>query len=158
MKRFNFRLMPVLELKKRKEDTVKYAIAGNNRARLAAQQQLEDIGAQLKGLYESEGAHRSGRLDPLLLRQALAFRHKLGGDVRATNARIKTITAEAAGLRTALIAARKETRVLELIKEKRFTEWKEEAAARQQQFVDDVSQQNYVRKLHRAAADRYASG
>jgi flagellar protein FliJ len=157
MKRFSFRLQPVLELRRRAEDKVKHAIAKNNNAKLQAQQQLSALGDELDALNQDESARRVSALSALILRAAVAFRHKLGSDIRAKHSQIQSIAAEGETLRKALIAARKETRALELIREKRLTEWKALANKTEQQFVDDVSQQKYIRNLHSSAGARHAA-
>jgi flagellar FliJ protein len=158
MKRFTFRLQPVLELKRRAEETVKHAIAKNNREKYEAQEHLRALANDLQTLTKEEGVHRTSVLNASMLRAAVAFRHKLGADMRAADKKIETISARGGQLRDALVAARKETRAIELVREKRLALWKKEVGKKEQQFADDVSQQKYVRALNATAEQRHAAG
>jgi flagellar export protein FliJ len=68
--------------------------------------------------------------------------------------RIEALVAELEQLRVRLAHARKECRVLEILKEKKFALWKKEYKKEEQEFIDDVSQKGYVRRLHAASYER----
>ena len=86
-----------------------------------------------------------------MLRASVAYRHKLKQDILKKGRQIDDLKADAVKIRKKLVEATKARRALEIIRERRFAEWKEEYKAQEQGFIDDISQQGFIRKSHSAA-------
>lgn len=151
MKRFRFTLQTLADIKKRKEDAVKLRLAQKNREIIAAKDELAGIQGELADLMVSERQRRREMASLSSLRFSVTYRHKLQHDSAAKSNLIEKLTREADAVRQELVAATKETKALQLLKDRRYVEWKREARLREQGFIDDVSQQKYIRTLHAGA-------
>jgi flagellar FliJ protein len=141
MQRFRFTLETLLELRRRKEDAVKLELARKQGEVGIAQGQLDALARAWDALQRV-----------VLMRHAVAFRHKLKLDMLAKGRQIDELKAEAERIRKRLVKATQEVRALELLRERRFAEWRKEYRAEEQGFIDDVSQQGYIRKKKNVAS------
>ena len=144
MKRFTFKLAALLELRKEHEERIKLRLAGKNREIIAATGELNVYYGDLKELQASEKTRRAGNEPVLLLRYSVAYRYKLKNDILRTGRRIDDLRAEATGIQRNLLEATKARRALELIRDRQFAAWKKEQRRREQKFIDDVAQQQYI--------------
>jgi flagellar export protein FliJ len=142
----------MLDLKKRAEDEIKKEVARKNGQIIVGRREHEELLAQLKAFFIEEKQQRLRLLDLLKIRYSLAFRGQLQKDIVQKEKSIQVLIAELDKLRVRLAQARKECRVLEILKEKKFSRWKKEYKKEEQEFIDDVSQKGYVRRLHSAEA------
>lgn len=146
MKKFRFNLETLLELRTRKEDTVKRELAEKNRLISEAQAQTNRIHVELKYLQSSEKSTRMHTDNIMTLRYSVAYRHKLKQDLLNNGRKIDDLKADVFKIQKLLVEATKERRAIEIIKERRLQEWKKEVRSEERNFVDDVSQQGYIRK------------
>jgi flagellar FliJ protein len=153
MKRFHFKLDVMLDLKKRAEEEVKKELARKNGEIISCRREREDIASRLKSLFIEEKKQRLLVLDLRALKFSIAFRAQLQREIVCKEQCIKGLLAEREQLRLRLTQARKETRVLEILKEKKFSQWKKEYKMEEQEFIDDVSQKGYVRRLTASSRD-----
>ncbi|HAJ79834.1 MAG TPA: hypothetical protein DCO75_08685 [Fibrobacteres bacterium] len=65
------------------------------------------------------------------------------------------MTKEAREIILSLTEAKKESRALEILKEKKYLQWKLEGKREEQEFVDDISQKEYIRKGKTAQVDSF---
>jgi flagellar FliJ protein len=151
MKRFKFSLEALLRLRLRAEETVKRELAAKNRQIIQAQGELKEIEHRHKELQKDQKAQRSQVADILSLRAAVAFRHKLLLDMQLKGQEIARSRRDLEAIRRKLVQATKERRAIEIVKENRFAEWREEYQAQEREFIDDVSQKAYIRKQKAAA-------
>jgi len=79
------------------------------------------------------------------LRQSVSHRNALKLNLLKTGQKLDSVMVEAYGINQELIKAAQERRAVEIIREKRYEEWKKENAAAEQKFIDELSQQMYVR-------------
>ena len=147
MKRFHFRLDALLDMKKRAEEDVKKELAKKNAEIASARKEREDIGARLSVFLVEEKEQRLRVLDLLALRFSISYRGHLQREMADRDRLLEKLAAEAERIRLRLVAARKETRVLELLREKRLARWKKEYRKEEREYLDDVSQKGYVRRL-----------
>ena len=147
MRRFKFGLDTLLEMRCRKEEQVKLLLAEKNRNIMDAQKEFFDIHAQLKELQNSEKLKREKVIDVMLLRYSVSYRFKLKENLLSAGQKIDDLKAQAEEIRKSLVAATKNRRAIEIIKERRFAEWKKEYKSQEQGFIDDISQQGFIRKL-----------
>jgi flagellar FliJ protein len=156
MKRFKFSLQVLLRLRKRKEEQVKRELAAKQRQLFKVQEALKQTGERLNNLQAEQKEERSRVADILALRQGVLYRHSLLAEMRQKTREIAALRLEAESIRQRLVKATQEKRSLEMVHDKRFDEWHSEYLAREQEFIDDVSQKVFIRKqkvIHAHAAD-----
>lgn len=146
MKRYHFRLETLLELRKRKEDEIKLELGKKNQEILAARHDLAGINDELKTLQASEKKTRTTVRSALVLRYSVTYRFKLKEDIFKKVRLIDEFGAQAEGIRKKLVRAKQQRRALEIVKERQVAEWKKENLSREQKFIDDISQQGFIRK------------
>ena len=145
MKRFSFPLQTVLDMRKRTEDGIKEELGHKNREITEAQQRLVSINEALVELHRTEKVSRQERLIISSLGASVAWRFKLRGDIATTGRLIQDLQNQAEAIRQRLIEAKRAVRAIELVREKRLKQWKKEYSHEVQGFIDDVSQQGYIR-------------
>jgi flagellar FliJ protein len=157
MKRFHFKLDVLLDLKRRAEEEVKKDLARKNGEIVSCRRERADLASRLTSLFAEEKQQRLTTLDLRALKFSIAYRSQLQKEIVRKEQCLSGLLAEREQLRLLLAHARKETRVLEILKEKKFSQWKKEYKMEEQEFVDDVSQKGYVRRLN-ATSRRAESG
>jgi flagellar protein FliJ len=153
MKRFNFRLEALLDIKIRAEEEVKKGLAGKNNEIQVARRQRSELAARLESFYADEKQQRLRVLNLLALRFSISYRGQLQKEIADKDRCLATLASELDQLRVKLTQARKECKVLEMLKEKKLAQWKKERGKEEQENIDDVSQKGYVRRLHAVSRD-----
>lgn len=146
MKRFEFPLEALLEQWKRREEAIKRELANKNREITATQGELLDIERELKNLQEEEKKIRESIKDVLPLKISVSYRNKLKLDLLKKGEDIYTLQMERGDIQKKLVQATQKKRALELLREKKYQEWLKENKRIEQVFLDDVSQQGFIRK------------
>ena len=124
MKRFSFRLQTLLDIRKKVEDGLKKALASKNVEIATAQQVKQSMVDTLALFFANEKQHRETSLDARELRLSISYRAQLQYDILARDRVINALFTDAERLRTMLVGARKDCRILEILKEKKFAHWK----------------------------------
>jgi flagellar protein FliJ len=151
MKRFRFRLQTLLEIKKRKEEETKRKLAEKNNLVLRSQKQLKDLHEQLAQFQASEKKQRMQAISVSALRASVVYRYKLQTDIAGKGREIVQFKQDAQAIVRLLTEAKKECKVLEILRDKKLAEWKREHKLEEQEFTDDVSQKGFIRKTRIAA-------
>jgi len=154
MQRFRFTLETLLNLRRRKEEEAKLALAAKSAEVKKARQELADIGRQLKELQDQQKQERMKGCNVDSMRRGVAYRHKLKLDMLAKGNQIERLQQEAEAKRKDLVKATQKVRSLELLRERRYAEWRREFAREEQGFIDDVSGQGYIRRKKAATVVR----
>ncbi len=144
MKRFSFKLDPLLELRRQREENIKLRLAEKNRAIIEKNRELANIYEQIRALQATEKTIRSQNPSALLLRYGTAFRYKLRHDIFSVCCSIDKLQAEASSVQKELIEAKRARRSLELLRDRRCSMWKKAYKRKEQLFIDDVAQQKYI--------------
>ncbi len=147
MKRFRFRLESLLDIKKRAEEEIKKDLARKNGEIAAARARHQEILGALDSILFQEKQQRQSIIDLLAVRVSLAYRAQLKKDAVIAFQTIDGLEAQRETIRVKLTEARKATRVLEILKENKFAQWRKELSREEQKFSDDVSQKGYIRKI-----------
>lgn len=145
MKKFSFELSALLMLKKREEERIMQLLAEKNREIIDKQKELECATAALKELQASEKRRRGGNETVLELRYSVAYRYKLKADILTIGRGIQGLQGEAESIRRKLTAATQARKALELLREQKRAVWKKENNRSEQNFIDDVAQQRYIK-------------
>jgi len=146
VKKFVFKLDTLLRVKRNKEDDIKRRLAEKNREAETVRSEIEAAQAELKNFQRNVKENRRGGGESVAeLRQSVAHRNELKIKLLKAGQKLDNVMIEAYGINQELIKAAQERRAVEIIREKRYEEWKKENAAAEQKFIDDLSQQMFVR-------------
>jgi flagellar protein FliJ len=156
MKRFRFRLDALLDIKIRAEEEIKKELAKKNGELLKTRREIQEINGRLESFFSEEKKQRLRTLDLLALRFSISYSRQLQKDIVFRQKVMDGIMEDIEQLRIRFAKARKECRILEILKEKKLGRWKKEYRMEEQKFTDDISQKGYIRKLQHTA-DRSGS-
>ena len=156
MKRFRFRLESLLDIKRRAEEEIKKELGAKNAEIASSQRDEQTFVNQLQVFYADEKEQRQRVLDLQALRTSISYRTHLPKDIFNTKQTILKLNQDLDAIRARLTKAKKQTRVLEMLREKRFAQWKKERARIEQKFTDDLSQTAYARQLRRNTVEKEA--
>ncbi|MDR2577905.1 MAG: flagellar export protein FliJ [Chitinispirillales bacterium] len=145
-KKFTFRLESLLTVKKNKEEEIKLRLAEKNREAETVRQEIEQAHDKLK-IFQKEGKEkrRGGGEDVQSMRNSVSYRNALKLELLKAGQKLDDVMVSLYGINQELIKAAQERRAVEIIKENRYEEWKRENAAAEQKFIDDLSQQRFIR-------------
>lgn len=153
MKKFKFGLQPVLTLRERREEKIKLQYAEKIQQIAQAQKTQTDIVNQLKRLQDEEKQNRADANNIMKLRYSVSHRFKLKQDILAISRKIDDLKAEAFRIQQKLTVAARDRRAVEIVKEHQLQAWKKEYRLSEQGFIDDISQQSFIRKSNSKAQD-----
>ncbi|MDR2591970.1 MAG: flagellar export protein FliJ [Chitinispirillales bacterium] len=146
MKRFVFKLDTLLRVKRNKEDEIKRRLAEKNREAESVRAEIKATETELKDFQKNVKVNRDGGGESVAdLRHSVSYRNALKLKMLKAGQKLDNVMVEAYGINQELIKAAQERRAVEIIREKRYEEWKKENAAAEQKFIDDLSQQMFVR-------------
>ena len=153
MKRFRFRLQTLLDIKIRTEDRIKRKLAEENSRVMAAARNMVELQEQLKQFQMDEKRQRLKSVTAGALRASINYRFKLQADIAGKNKQILDLKQSVQSMVRMLLEAKKETKSLEILRDKKLAEWKHDNKLREQEFTDDVSQKGFINKTRTAAQD-----
>lgn len=145
MKKFSFRLEPLLSLRLRREEEVKHALGRKNNEIAAVRAAIVQLDDEFRRMQATEKKKRSEVRNAQELRYSTAYRFKLRGDIRERKRALIELNRQAEEIRKQLVAAKRDRRAVEIIRERRFGEWRHDYNQQEQKFVDEVSRQGFIR-------------
>lgn len=146
MNRFSFRLEALLEMRKNQEENVKQILAQKNHQIIDAQKKVNSINDELQMLEKSEFEQRKHVHNPVLFKFSISYRYKLKHDLVYAIREVDKLKADSNTIQKELVEAIKKRRAVEIVKDRRFQEWKKKYKIREQNFMDDISQQSFIRQ------------
>ncbi|MCU0609415.1 MAG: flagellar export protein FliJ [Chitinispirillaceae bacterium] len=146
MKQFAFRLKTVLDMRQRREDEIKLLLGKKNQEITAVKNAVAEISGALHALQVSEKNKRLTVTNAEELRHAVAYRFRLKQDLLKKARVMDELGAQAGEITRRLVRAKQERRAIEIVKEHQYAEWHKQRLAQEQQFIDDISQQAYIRR------------
>ena len=152
MKRFAFRLQPLLDIKKRREEDLKLELARKNAGVLSARGRAAENRKALSDFQDAEKLRRTASVSAQSLRLSIAFRYRLQRDIAQAEAVVESLSREAAVLLHSLTEAKRESKTLEILRDKKRSQWKLDYKREEQEIIDDVSQKKYIRQKNASAA------
>ncbi|NDD26846.1 MAG: flagellar export protein FliJ [Proteobacteria bacterium] len=147
-KRFVFRLQTVLELKIKKEDEEKKKLGDL----IAWQKQEEQILAQLVATEQSTRAYLKEKqatgqwIEVDELKRISYYLKKVAGEIEAQKQKLIEIARRIEEQRDALLAAVKEKKTLETLKENQHQEWLREVEEEEAKVLDELATLKYARE------------
>jgi len=149
-KRFVFRLEALLTVKKNKEEEIKLRLAEKNIEAERVRKEIEEAQNKLKDFQkDTKEGRRAGSENVAAMRSSVAWRNALKVDLLKAGQKLDAVMVSIWNINQELIKAAQERRAVEIIKEKRFEEWKRENAVAEQKFIDDLSQQRFIRSQNK---------
>ena len=150
-KKFSFRLEALLTVKKNKEEEIKRRLAEKNREAEDVRREIAQAQEKLKAFQsEVKEQRRGGAEDVSALRSSVAYRNTLKLEMLKAGQKLDNVMVAIYGINQELIKAGQERRAVEIIKEKHFSEWKKANEAAEQKFIDDLSQQRFIRNHNKS--------
>jgi flagellar FliJ protein len=127
MKRFRFRLPRVLDVRERMRDEARQELVAKNTARDEAQRVLEHLEQEALHTNVAEGGTYSAS-ELLMLGE---YHARLKREIASQREVVARAEAEAEEAREKYVAASKDAKSIEMLKDKRLDEYKEEALKEQ---------------------------
>lgn len=144
--RFDFRLEPLLRLRRRTEEDAKAALG----MAVALEEQQRAILAELDaGLASSMEDQRRGRDGEVWIQGqmlSMDWNHKRHGEIAQQKERIKQAVAHVAEARMLLVEARRGVQILEKLRERRLEQWKLAEKRREQATLSDMAALRWSRQ------------
>lgn len=139
MPRFRFELQPVLDARKRAEDARQLEVAELEAERVA----LEDgLRRRQRSIVESRSDARDeliGRVDPGRLRATANASLAVMRDAQRTVLELAGVHRRLEAARERLREASRDRRAIEIVRERRFEDWKQAMDRREQAALDEIA-------------------
>lgn len=145
MKKFDFTLQSLLELRLCEEDAAKTALAARESEYQSRLQEFNTIKEELHDFQEREKIHRQNA-SVMPLRHSVSWRHELKLRLLKKGQEIQEVTIDIQRSRKELSRLMIARKSLETLREKKFEEWKKEQNRREQIFLDELSYNAYSRR------------
>ena len=146
MKRLRFRFQRLLEIKERLEGVRQRALGEAMMAVNQEQEALEGL-CQTQGRYRQAAAVQPARaLDVALLQLNVNYDQRLQREIQDQDARLRQAQLRAEEERQRLVAARRERRTYEILKEKAATAHRRLQLKHEQRQLDEVGEHGYLRR------------
>lgn len=134
MKRFRFRMQPVLDLREMQEDEAARALGEARQAESLEREQL----SCLMGLRDSVESEMEASFDPQHAMAYLGYLSRLQGRIHSQQEQVQEMARVAEDRRESLVQASVERRKLEKLKERRQEEHRAEVLAAEEKELDDL--------------------
>ncbi len=146
MKRLEFSLQSVLELRLREEDKAKMALAEKERELRDRQRDQEEAHQSLLQFQRDEKESRArGRfVEEFAL--SVSWRHKLKLELLEKAQQVQEVMRDIDIVRGKLIEATKRRKGIELLRDKKQELWQKERNRKDQAFLDELASNAHIRK------------
>ncbi len=147
MATFRFRLQKVLDYKQQVEDTKKQELFHLMKIFHEEEKVLRGLHELLlKKLSEFE-EKQQGELDILELLFYSGFISRLNGEIELQREKLRQLALQIEQKRGEVIAASKERRIMEKLRDKKYKEFMKEESRREQKFLDEIGNNAFVRNM-----------
>ncbi len=143
---FRFRLTTLLRIREGERDECRSRLADAERAEEIVEARIEEIGAEIVAVrQEAVRLSRGGPVDVDQLMEAQRFELLLMADRQASQEQLKLIAAEVERRREAVVAADREVRILERLRETQRDRYNGEQLRQERKLLDEVATQGFLR-------------
>jgi flagellar protein FliJ len=147
MRRFNFPLSTLLQVRKYKRDECEFKLGEIESQRRDVEQQRKQLNHEIGDTYSYLREKKSGReVDMNMALRYHNYLRLLNAQTKASDLHMDKLNGKREGAVKELVEANREVRLLERLKEKRREEWKTEVEREEQQFLDEVGVGGYRRQ------------
>ncbi len=146
MKRFSFSLQSILELRERDEEDAKLALAEKEGELVRCKREMEELKIDLQKFQQAQKDQRVGGQSVQELSYSVHWRNKLKLDMVYKGQEMHEVMSDIDSARAVLIEATKKRKGMELLRDKKFEEWKKERNRKDQSFLDELATNAHIRK------------
>ncbi len=147
MKKFEFRLQRVMEVKEEIEKQKERDFALAKRKAIEEENKLNEIKIQYEGCWKDiENKTSQDTVDTNEINQYYKYLQKLEGDIERQFIYLHEANAEVERRRHILIEASKERKILENLKDRKMASYQEELNRQEQNFFDEIAGNQYNRE------------
>lgn len=147
MPRFKFNLQRVLEIRKHKEELLKNELAALRREHTHEESVLRELEARhLRYLNQIREKQASSSISSEEMLWYYAYIEYLDSSIERQKTKLRELEQKIELTKAKLIAATKEKKVLEKLRERRFEEFKLEEEKIDQAFMDEIALSMYTRQ------------
>lgn len=139
MKKFVFKLKPVLHQRQRKEDILKKELAEARRALEVERERLAALNERLQGLHAALREKQLSMTETAEVAVHTKFIERIEREIEVQLARVTDLAAEVRAAQERLLEAAKDRKVLEKLEEKQLHEFKQEAERVEQGVIDEIA-------------------
>lgn len=143
MKRFRYRFESILSAKRHVEETRQRALGEAIRAVVGQQKLLSQIDRQRQAQLTAQREHLVGTLSPARELVASRFHVRLKQQRQATLEMIRKLEGIVEQRRAELLAASRERKVQEKLKERQTEDWRREMDRHEQLEMDEIAMQQF---------------
>ncbi|HHW15628.1 MAG TPA: flagellar export protein FliJ [Firmicutes bacterium] len=146
MRKFAFGLEPVLNLKRRREDSLLEELGRRQRALKAAEEALRGVAAERRQAEDDLRMLLLGRIDLGKVRAARQYLAAVERRLACQRRECERRAAEVQACRQDLVAAQKERKTFEKLRQRQWEAYQEDFRREEQSFLDELAAQEYGRQ------------
>lgn len=143
---FIFRLQKALEYRIEEEERLKKEFLLKKNTLDTEKEKLHLLELEILKTIEKFNGLRFGILNPLNLKNYEAYLKKIKSDKEKQNKLVENCRRILEEAKEAFIEARKEKKILEKLKEKKYELYKQQEMKKEQKFIDELSNSMYNRR------------
>lgn len=146
MKKFRFRLQKVMEVKEEVEKQRMLELVEAKKCVSQEKEELERLQIRNRECWEKiEERKTEDRINPVEMNLYYCYLRKLGNEIDLQNNRVQDAENEMEKRRRILLDASKERKILEKLKERKYTAYRSEMLKMEQDFFDDIANTKHSR-------------
>jgi flagellar FliJ protein len=138
MKRFRFKLEPLLRHRQRLEDDERRAVAVLVRQQVEIENQIRSLQNQVDSSKRHLGGELLGNVDGDAIRTQAAFVLSLESQMQRLALQLANVYRSVQAAREKLLEASKSRRAIERLKEMRYEEWQKNMSKSEASAIDDL--------------------
>lgn len=147
MKKFKFRLDTLIKVRQMKKEQAEINFAAATTKYLYEKRKFEDLETRLRDCMSSFDISQNELVCIERIRNHHDYLSKIKNELSIQKERVHTAEQDQKVALIALEAAMKEMKIIEELRTKRFEQFKVEALRNEQQYLDDLGIQVYVRQV-----------
>jgi flagellar FliJ protein len=153
MKRFKFKLRTVLKVKTRVEEERQRQLQSAESVRQAARQQLQQCQGELTGVMQEYQYRMQGRFDRYLATDYHQYICWINCKIKTATAYLLQCETKVAYARQRLLAATRERKVLDKLRERAYQNYRREELKNEIAFLDELGTGRFVRQEIESAGE-----
>ncbi|MFW5959614.1 MAG: flagellar FliJ family protein [Chitinivibrionales bacterium] len=146
MRRFEFSLQIILELRERRLLEVRKRLALKRNEIAEANERILKAKNELQEFLKREVENRSGYTSAENLKWSVEYRFRLKRELLAAGRNVQELNKEAEEIRKEAVEAERKKRTLEILKDKRYQSWLRGYRKKEQEAIDDATQKITFKK------------
>lgn len=157
MATFTFKLEPVLKARRAAEQEKQIAVAKLEQRRMEIERSIRRRQEMLSHSKQELRSTLTGRLNTTDLRGTAASSMRIMGQAQKLVLELAAVHKQLESARAELLEAAKHRRAVELLRDRRFAEWKREQDRREDAFVDELAVQKACADVRAGCGRRFVT-